>query len=272
MKILAIMGNIRGNSQTARAVQRFEEILRSKTPVKVEFEYLFLKDANLGLCRGCALCLSKGEDKCPHKDGFQEIILKMERADGVIFSTPNYSLQVTHLMKNYLDRSAYLFHRPRFFHKISASIVTQGVYGGKKINEYLAQTAEFWGIIPVKGVTLTTSSGAYEPNTPLNQDEKAKADKELFKLAERFLSALKKNLNPSPSFFKLMVFSASRTGHKYNTEENADKKYFREQGWFDSDYYYPVKWNPLKKLVQKFLDNMIKNMSLKKQKTDTLKN
>jgi len=34
----------------------------------VEFGYLFLKDANLGLCGGCFVCITKGEDLCPLRD------------------------------------------------------------------------------------------------------------------------------------------------------------------------------------------------------------
>jgi multimeric flavodoxin WrbA len=34
----------------------------------VKYEYLFLKDVNLGLCKGCYMCMLRGEDQCPLKD------------------------------------------------------------------------------------------------------------------------------------------------------------------------------------------------------------
>jgi hypothetical protein len=33
-----------------------------------------------------------------------------------------------------------------------------------------------------------------------------------------------------------------------------DYTYFKEKGWFESDYYYPTQLNSLKKLVGKFFD------------------
>jgi len=34
----------------------------------IEVEIVRLSDYRLGICRGCRLCLDKGEEKCPHKD------------------------------------------------------------------------------------------------------------------------------------------------------------------------------------------------------------
>jgi hypothetical protein len=33
-----------------------------------------------------------------------------------------------------------------------------------------------------------------------------------------------------------------------------DYRYYKEKGWFESDYYYPVRISPLKKLTGKFFD------------------
>jgi len=37
-------------------------------------------------------------------------------------------------------------------------------------------------------------------------------------------------------------------------ESFRDYNYYMEKGWFESDYYYPVKLNPLKKLIGKLFD------------------
>lgn len=85
----------------------------------VEFEHLCVKDADLGYCRGCLNCFTKGESYCPLKDDRQSIEQKMLDADGVIFLSPNYAGNVSAMMKNFIDRFAYVGHRP----------LTSGCYG-----------------------------------------------------------------------------------------------------------------------------------------------
>jgi len=70
MKVLAIIGSLRkGNSY--RITQQVENCLKSYSnnddsgKVDLEFEYIFLNEDNLELCKGCFVCLPYGEDKCP---------------------------------------------------------------------------------------------------------------------------------------------------------------------------------------------------------------
>jgi multimeric flavodoxin WrbA len=42
------------------------------------------------------------------------------------------------IMKTFLDRLGFVFHRPRFHGKAFTGIVVQGIYGGAKIEKYLA--------------------------------------------------------------------------------------------------------------------------------------
>jgi hypothetical protein len=37
-------------------------------------------------------------------------------------------------------------------------------------------------------------------------------------------------------------------------ESKRDYSYYKQNGWFDSAYYYPVKLNPFKKLAGRILD------------------
>ncbi|WP_196000457.1 NAD(P)H-dependent oxidoreductase [Clostridium sp. 1001271B_151109_B4] len=54
---------------------------------------------------------------CPHKDIIQRIVSKIEEADAIIITSPVYSMQITGLLKNFIDHMSYNFHRPRFFYK-----------------------------------------------------------------------------------------------------------------------------------------------------------
>lgn len=39
-------------------------------------------------------------------------------------------------------------------------------------------------------------------------------------------------------------------------EDFRDSNFYKEVGWFESDYYYPVKLNPLKVLIGKLSDKI----------------
>jgi multimeric flavodoxin WrbA len=68
----------------------------------------------------------KGEEFCPLKDDRDVMIEKMTASDGVVFATPNYSFQVSALMKIFLDRLGFVFHRPRFFDSIATRKAKKG--------------------------------------------------------------------------------------------------------------------------------------------------
>lgn len=110
MKVLAIMGSPKGKGSGYRVVQLVEK--RMKELGHVDFEYLFLKDANLQPCKGCFVCVTKGEDRCPLKDDRERIQQQILESDGIILSTPGYVQNVSWLMKNFIDRFAYTNHRP----------------------------------------------------------------------------------------------------------------------------------------------------------------
>ena len=133
LKVTAFVGSAR-KKHTYQATERFLSNLRSMG--NVETELVMLSEYNLGICRGDLLCLNKGEELCPLKDDRDILIEKIANSDGVVFATPNYSFQVSGLMKVFLDRFGFLFHRPRFFGKTFTSIVVQGIYGGGAIVKY----------------------------------------------------------------------------------------------------------------------------------------
>ncbi|MDP3034012.1 MAG: NAD(P)H-dependent oxidoreductase, partial [Methanobacteriaceae archaeon] len=80
MKILTIMGSPRKRGNTYQATQELEKEMQKLGDVK--FEYLFLKDAHLEMCRGCFNCVSRGEEFCPLKDDREDIEKRILEADG----------------------------------------------------------------------------------------------------------------------------------------------------------------------------------------------
>lgn len=61
-KVVAVIGTAQKKA-TYRAVQEFEKDLKAYG--EVDFEYVLLHEYNLEFCRGCKLCLDKGEEYCP---------------------------------------------------------------------------------------------------------------------------------------------------------------------------------------------------------------
>jgi multimeric flavodoxin WrbA len=99
MKILAIMGSPHGGNSLEKT-QRIENKLKQFGDV--EFEYVHLKDNK------------------------ETISQKIEEADGVIFVTPVYSMHVSYLLKRFIDRFAYNFHRPRYFGRYALAVAVSG--------------------------------------------------------------------------------------------------------------------------------------------------
>jgi multimeric flavodoxin WrbA len=142
VKILVIMGSPR-NGNTWKASHRIEEYMKSRGPV--EFEYLMLKDADISPCTGCFVCFFRGEEHCPNRDDAPGIEQNMHDADGVIFASPVYGMNVSGLMKVFIDRLSYIFHRPRFFDKKALLLTTAGAVGTKDVLKYLGLMARIWG-------------------------------------------------------------------------------------------------------------------------------
>ena len=246
MKVTAFIGSARKKS-TYNAAKRLMNNLQSLG--NIEYEIIQLSDYRLEVCRGCKVCTDKGEEFCPLKDDRDILIEKMINSDGIIFASPNYFFQVSAFMKIFLDRIAFFGHRPRFFGKTYTNIVSQGVYGGKKITEYLNFIGNGLGFNVVNGCFFT----ALEPMT--EKDQK-KVDKIIDKQSKKFYSKLIKKEYPSPSLFKLMIFRMIRTSIRGLNETYRDYEYYKKNGWFESNYYYPVQLGPLKKLMGRLFDKI----------------
>ncbi len=105
MKVLGINSSPRkGNSQ-----KMLEEILRGARDAGAETELVLLRELKIRHCNGCDACIETKE--CGIKDDFQEIAEKMEQADAIVLSTPNYFDNMSGLMKDLVDRSNCLYAR-----------------------------------------------------------------------------------------------------------------------------------------------------------------
>lgn len=245
MKVTAFVGSAR-KKHTYLMTEEFMRNLQLSG--NITWEIVMLSDYYLETCRGCKLCLDKGEEFCPLKDERDRLIEKINESDGVVFASPNYSFNVSGLMKIFLDRLGFLFHRPDFFGRTFTSIVVQGVYGGKKINEYLDFAGEGLGFNVVRGRCLNSME-------PITEKEQKKINKVICNLSREFNLSLMQEEYPVPSLFELMVFRMARTSVRVALNESwRDFNYYRKKGWFKTDYYYPTHLNLFKKVAGRFFD------------------
>ena len=228
---------LKGN--TYLAAKKIEEFMRSMG--SVEFEYLMLKDANLSQCRGCFVCFLKGEEYCPCKDDAPLIEQKMHDAGGVIFATPVYGMNVSALMKLFIDRLSYIFHRPRFFDKKALLLTTTGAIGLKEVLDYLKLVAGVWGF------EVSHSVGLVTPPMPISMKKKQENNQKLEKAAIAFYTALQKDRG-SPGLQDILLFHAQKASFgELGQSSPADYTYWKEKGWLNPEakYYVDMPVNPV---------------------------
>lgn len=247
-KVTAFVGSAR-RRHTYAAVGRFLENLKALGLGEIETEIIPLSDYRIGTCRGCLLCFKKGEEFCPMKDDDRDSLFgKIMASDGVVLATPVYSFQVSALMKIFLDRMGFLFHRPRFHGKAFTCIAVEGLYGGAGVLKYLEFVGGGLGFNVVKGsriLSLEQKLGV----------ERRKRERILDHHAARFYDRLMEPAFPTPSLLQLLAFRMGRTSiRQLLGDDSRDYTYYRDKGWFSSDYFYPTRLGPLKKLAGVLFD------------------
>ena len=253
MKVLAIIGSPQRKGNSYKVTKSIEE--KMKEMGEVEFDYLFLRDAHLEQCRGCFTCITKGEELSPLEDDRDKILEQMLSADGLALVSPAYFCNVTSLMKNFIDRFAYLTHRPQFFDKQVIVVSTSAGVGLKETLKYLGMVATGWES------HLAAKLGAWTPPYPLAPQEVYKLEHKINTTANKFYKALNKKRLPSPGLggllhFRFMRYHSTLEKHYYP----ADYSYFEQRGLLaeDKKYYVDARINPFKDTLARIIERMIK--------------
>ena len=100
--VFALNGSPRGMSgNTERVLQPFLEGARD---AGARTDVAYLKDREIGGCKGCFACWKSPARECVQKDDMPDLLKKITEADIVVYATPLYSFSMTGLMKNFVDR------------------------------------------------------------------------------------------------------------------------------------------------------------------------
>lgn len=183
MKILTIIGSPHKKGNSYQATKNLEEEMKKRGDY--EFEYIFLKDVHLEACKGCFNCVSRGIEFCPLKDDRQMIQDKMEEADGLVMVSPVYVMTVSALLKNFIDRVAYLCHRPAYHGKKALVLCTTGGIGVKETLNYMEKITKAWGY------QVTGKCGLVTAPWPAKEGLKKKNSKVIEKSVDNFDKSLK---------------------------------------------------------------------------------
>jgi multimeric flavodoxin WrbA len=118
MKILGIVGSPRKGGNTEIMVK---EVLAAAKKDGAVNDVFLVAGRNISGCDGCHSCARTG--KCKIKDDMQELYLKMEWADAIVFGSPVYFNYVTAQAKAVIDRTFCYLYSHKLQGKVAAPVL-----------------------------------------------------------------------------------------------------------------------------------------------------
>lgn len=238
MKYLIINGSPRlGNT--------YGVISQVKNSLDGEFEEIFLMGERIPMCRGCFKCIERGEGQCPDYDKINPIVEKMKSSDAIIVGSPVYAMNVTALLKNFFDHTAYLFHRPELFTKKALVVVTTAGAGHKDTAKYIDETLRHWGVNRTHKIAIAVGG-----------KELSEFD-EIDRTARKFASD---NKLRSPKLGDIVFFNVWKAMAQISEPIEADRKFWFETGLVNQDFSPDVKLGVFKTLFSKMMGFVLKRV------------
>jgi len=236
MKILAICGSPhKGNCYSVL------NFIKENYPA-INLNILMLNDVNLEQCRGCYVCVQRGEEKCPLEDDRDMIIKDMLATDGVIFATPVYVNHISALMKHFIDRLGFMAHRPCFFGKYALVMAVCAGFGADKANDYMRGIFSVFGFKIVSSLELKIATKT--------EKEKTYTHKQTIKAFDTFISRIQKGQNDTlkPTLLQLIYFNIFKSLSELTKKTNgADYEFYKDK----TDFIYDTKVNLSKNMLAK---------------------
>lgn len=249
MKALILVGSYRKRGNTAgiagmvaQALQALPEHPDQAHETAVEVETVYLGHRDIRPCRGCRVCFDRGEDHCPLKDDLPAIYAKMEAADGLVIASPVYVNDVNGITKNWIDRLAFVCHRPRFAGKCATLIATVGDSPTGHTLRTLDVPLRTWGyhIVGQSGFKM----GALMEREEMARRYQGRAEA----IARRLYHAVRERRYTRPSFVSLMTFKIQQLSWRRAAEDSLDYAYWQGRGWIEPgrEFFIPHRANRVK--------------------------
>lgn len=219
-----------------------------KSNLDGNFEEIQLAKEKIPLCNGCHKCILEGREKCPHFDKINLILEKMHNADGIILTSPVYAMNVTALLKNFFDHTAYVYHRPEFFTKKALVIVTTAGSGHKQVAKYIDETLRHWGVNKVHKLRFACG-GKDSLDT-----------KSIDKVAIEFRKDVESGKLHSPKAMDIIFYEVWRAMAVSDDPIEIDSKFWHETGLVNHDFAPEVNLGIVKKAFAKIMFNILKRV------------
>ncbi|MCK8058979.1 MULTISPECIES: flavodoxin family protein [unclassified Fusibacter] len=240
-KIVIVSGSGRKKGNTMKIVSAIQEKLGSK---EFEFDTIFLYDHTIHGCIGCKACTLKHETACPFKDDVFGIMEQLKGADGLIFASPVYSRMVTGQLKQFIDRTNYVLHRPSLIGIPTLLVATTDIGMAKKVTDYMAVIASSMGA-RVEGA-LHIKVGKMKNDAKY----KLRVDKDIESMSQVFKKSILEGKEQAPSFKQLVRFNFWRKRAMISKEKNSvDFDYWNQRGWIEEDFFYEIRSPKLKLMI-----------------------
>lgn len=228
MKVVILQGSARkGNTYTI--TERLAEQMTHQGDVS--FDWIFLNELDWSFCRSCHSCFFHGEENCPHHPVVAEVVDRIKAADGLILTTPVYSLHVSALVKNLFDHLSYLIHRPAFHDKKALVLATTAGGGEKAAIKYMASILKLWGFNHVQKMGVKLFSTEITMNSRLSY--------RVSKAATAFYGDLASGQLHPPTWTDVFYFNVWKAMNSLSNESSSDRQYWARHGWLKTDYYHP---------------------------------
>lgn len=150
MKVLMINGSPHKEGTTYRALKEIADTLQVNG---VDSEILTIGNMEIGGCKACGYCSKTG--KCVKDDVVNQVISKIEDADGLVIGSPVYYAGLNGTLKSLLDRVFYA--RKGFDGKPAAAIAVARRAGTTStvdiINKYFmisnmpVVSSQYWNMV-----------------------------------------------------------------------------------------------------------------------------
>ena len=241
MKYLIINGS-------PRKKNTWSIVKQAKTNLEGEFEEVHLLKQKIPMCMGCFKCIMEGEDKCPHYELVNPIVEKIRASDGFIIASPVYAMNVTALLKNLFDHTAYFYHRPEFFDKKALVVVSTAGAGQKKVANYIDETLRHWGVNKVYKISYACGG-------------KNHLDvKEINNTSQKFSKDVQSKKLHSPKFRDIIFYNIWRVLALSENPIESDKEYWESSGLINHDFAPSIKLGFIKGIFAKILFFILKSV------------
>ncbi len=248
MKLLLLQTSARTNGNTSRVLALMDRNLKeeaNRNRIALDTETIHLAKADIRMCRGCRACFDKGEEACPCKDDTLSVVRKMRDADAIVLASPVYVDDVNGVCKNWIDRLAFMCHRPEMAGKTAYLVATTGSTSASHTFRTMEIALMTWGF----GLS---GKAWFATGATMSTEEMTKRHSKRIGLeARKYVRDLAKKKWLKPSFVQLLIFRIQQEGWSKAESDTIDYAYWKEKSWLDkkhTTYFFRHNANPVKTL------------------------